>query len=124
MSWCFAEERTDSTDQLLGRLGAESALVPGLWILEVANVLLVAERRGRITAARSAQFLSVLQSLSIVVANTELVLAADLISLAREHSLSAYDSAYVALALRAGLPIATRDRDVAAAAAVLGIPVL
>jgi len=57
MSWCFEDEATPASDAVLDRLGAEQAAVPSSWPLEVANVLLVAERRKRLTEARASRCL-------------------------------------------------------------------
>ncbi len=58
MTWCFEEEATPATDEVLHRLSSESAVVPAHWSLEVANVLAIAERRQRISESESAAFLS------------------------------------------------------------------
>jgi len=71
MTWCFADERTVPTDALLERLKIESVVGPNLWTLETANVLLVAERRGRLTVAQTSQFVSTLLALPIVVAEPD-----------------------------------------------------
>src|ERR1035437_1868528 len=67
MSWFFEDEATPSSIAILDVLRARQALVPSLWPLEVANVLLVAERRGRTNEARSSRFVALLNSLPIVV---------------------------------------------------------
>jgi predicted nucleic acid-binding protein len=91
----------------------------------VANTLVVAERRGRINRAAAAAFLDLLAALPIVVDPESATHAwAGVITLAREPHLSAYDAAYLELALRRGLPLATRDQRLASAAETLGVPVL
>ena len=94
MGWCFAEEADALTEAALDRCRTEAAVVPGLWALEVINVLLVAERRGRIDTAGSARFLELLRGLPIDV-NWDLPLeeGAVLFDIARRHRLSAYDAA-------------------------------
>jgi predicted nucleic acid-binding protein len=57
MSWCFEDEATEESDAILDRLVHDEAVVPSLWEFEVTNVLLVAERRARITEAQAARFL-------------------------------------------------------------------
>jgi predicted nucleic acid-binding protein len=58
MAWCFEDESSDETWQLLDRLANDSVLVPGIWSAEVANVLLVAERRRRLTRPQARAFIA------------------------------------------------------------------
>jgi predicted nucleic acid-binding protein len=67
MAWCFEDEATDFTDRLLERLGSESAVVPSLWLLEVANVLIISERKGRTNQAKITTFLQLLGDLPITI---------------------------------------------------------
>ena len=122
--WCIDDERSVSTDALLDRLGEETALVPSIWVYEVANVLLMAERRKRITAAQASAFIEILLALPIKICELDRRDMADIVSRGRGLKLSAYDAAYVHLALKSGLPLATRDGDVVLACKALGIPVL
>ena len=93
------------------------AVVPCLWPLEVTNILIAAERRGRITAALAEEFLSDLKELSLTVDPVDVVLTFENIrQLAHEHNLTAYDAAYLELALRKGIPLATLDADLKKAA--------
>lgn len=125
LSWCFEDEADAAGDAVLRRLAAGSAAVPGIWPLEVANVLLGAERRQRITAAESARFLNLLEALPIEVdAHTAARAPREILTLARTHALSSYDAAYLELASREGIPLATRDKRLAAAAATLGVRLL
>lgn len=122
MSWCFEDEADARGDAVLRRLAASRASVPGIWPLEIANVLLAAERRGRIRAAESARFLALLEALPIEVdAHTAARATREILLLGREHGLSSYDAAYLELAARSGLPLATRDERLGAAAESLGI---
>ena len=66
MAWCFEDEATDDTDAVLDQLQGDEAVVPPLWQLEVTNVLLVAERRARITEAQATRFLDLLLRLPIL----------------------------------------------------------
>lgn len=120
MTWCFEDEATDPTDELLGRLVEEGAVAPGVWPLEVTNVLLVAERRRRITEAQSARFLTLLASLPIDVDIDQTQMGV-IAGIGRRHTLSSYDASYVALAERRGLGLATLDQNLRAAAAEAGI---
>jgi predicted nucleic acid-binding protein len=125
VAWCFEDEATPETDALLARLADETAAVPSLWPLEMGNVLTMAERRGRITTARLADFLASLDDLSITIdeATTSRALR-EILALARAERLTTYDAAYLELAMRLGVPLATRDRHLATASARLGTPVI
>jgi predicted nucleic acid-binding protein len=120
LSWCFEDEATDETDALLRRLASEHAIVPALWELEVANVLVVARRRGRVTEAEATRFASILSSLPIEIERSPALLG-ELIDGATRHGLSAYDAAYLLLAARTGRPLATRDKTLVRAAADAGV---
>ena len=125
MAWCFESEQTPRTQALLARLSTEEACVPALWPLEVANVLLVAERRKRITSAQASQFVMVLKSLPIRVEADDAAKVWDaVLPLARSQKLSSYDGTYLEIALRTGLPLATLDADLHKAATALGVTLL
>jgi predicted nucleic acid-binding protein len=110
MSWCFADEADGYADRILGRLAQDEALVPSIWPLEIGNVLLVAERRQRLSEADSVRFLALLAELPITVeSEPPQRLLRETLALAREHGLSTYDASYLDLAMRAGLPLATSD---------------
>lgn len=121
MSWCFADEATPYTEAVLTRLDGESAIVPTIWPLEVANVLLVAERRGRLTKAQTARLTAILRAMPISIDHTDvLVVLGPVLALGREHHLSAYDASYLELAMREGLPLATQDERLRTAASRAG----
>jgi predicted nucleic acid-binding protein len=126
LAWAF--DRTDQSEaeratRWLDRLARDEAQVPPLWHLEVVNALVIAERRGAIKVAQARNFLGKLTTLPIRThpekpdADRE-----HLFSLAREYGLTAYDAAYLALALQMAAPIATFDRRLAAAAVAAGLP--
>jgi predicted nucleic acid-binding protein len=122
LAWCFEDERTAPAVSMLERLRDQEALVPPLWLLELANGLIVAERRGRITRAESTRFLGLVGELPIRIDQTStLNLASSLMELAREYDLSAYDAAYLELALRLGQPLATLDERLRSAADRAGV---
>lgn len=125
MAWCFKDETTLYSEQILQRLQVEEALVPSIWPLEVINVLLTAERRNRITTAQADAFLEVLSELPI---NVEEIgwpqKTTALLLRGRSTGLTAYDSAYLDLALRAGCPLATQDNKILDAAAHLKVTLL
>ncbi|RMF31326.1 MAG: PIN domain-containing protein [Chloroflexi bacterium] len=124
MAWCFEDEASLYADAVLERLAKATAIAPIIWPLEVGNVLVVAERRGRITAAETVRFLDLLRQLPIAVeGGTASRIFGEILALAREQRLSTYDAAYLDLAMRAGLPLATQDAALRQAAARCGVPV-
>ena len=121
MAWCFEDECDRYADAVLTELTRSEALAPCVWPLEVANVLLVAERRRRLEEADSHRFVSLLGELPIRVEVTLSERALDrLLALGRETGLAAYDAAYLDLAMRSGAPLATRDRLLRKACRKLG----
>lgn len=123
MSWCFEDEYSEYGGAVLDSLDEGEAVVPAIWPLEVANVLLVAERRGRLAKADSSRFLALLAELSIVVEQErpERMLK-EIMALARDQNLSAYEASYLDLAMRLGLPIASQDTSLLKAAKKCGVP--
>ena len=125
LAWCFRDERTEATAKLLERVQTDAAAVPSLWHLEVANVLALAERRGRITPAESTELIALLETLEIVVdEETASRALGRVLDLARAERLTAYDAAYLELAMCLGLPLASKDADLCDAAERLGVSVL
>lgn len=125
MSWCFKDETNDYADLVLGRLTEAAAFVPSIWPLEVVNVLLVAERKNRLSESDSIRFLTLLSQLPIFVENERPEkMMKDLLALARASSLSSYDASYLDLAMRKGLPIATLDSRIIKTAKRIHVPVL
>jgi predicted nucleic acid-binding protein len=123
LAWYFKDEADPYADAVAGRFPAARAAVPLIWPLEVANAVLMGERRQRSTEAQAAQWLSFLGSLPIAVDDETSDRAwGEVLSLARAHRLSSYDAAYLELALRRGLPLATLDDKLRAAASALGVP--
>ena len=124
LAWLFHDEKNADADAIIGKLPALEMLVPRLWHLEVANVLLVGERRGRCTQADVTAWLAFLSALPIVVdPATEARAWSDTIALARQHGLTAYDAAYLELALRERLPLATLDAKLRSAAKAVGVAI-
>ena len=125
LTWCFKNEATAAADRVLERLAADAASVPAIWHLEIANVLALSERRRRITPARSAEFIALLETLEIVIdEETPSRALGRVLDLAREERLTAYDAAYLELAMRLGIPLASKDGDLCNAAERLGVSVL
>lgn len=125
MAWCFDDEATHYTDGVRDLLVDVRAAVPTIWPLEVANAAIVGERRNRLDETRCSRFFSLLNALPIVVDEETSPRAFRKIpQLCRAHRLSAYDAAYLELAIRRGLPLACLDGKLRAAAIAVGVPLL
>ncbi|WP_456387731.1 type II toxin-antitoxin system VapC family toxin [Desulfolithobacter sp.] len=110
MAWCFMDEESSYADVVLTSLESAEAVVPAIWPLEIGNVLVVAERRGRLSEADSVRFLALIGELPItVIQEPPDRMTREIVALARKHQLSTYDASYLDLAMRKGLPIATQD---------------
>ena len=116
-AWLFEDEASPETDNLLAHLKDGGASVPNLWHLEVSNVLIQAEKRGRITAPQIAARLQLLASLPITT-DTETAPRSfrEIMTLARAQKLTCYDAAYLELAIHQEVPLATRDKALIRAA--------
>ncbi|MDR2504171.1 MAG: type II toxin-antitoxin system VapC family toxin [Deltaproteobacteria bacterium] len=125
LTWCFEDEATPAADSLLIRLTNDGAYAPSLWPLEVLNALATAQRRGRITSEARQERLALLHELPIIL-DTETAEQAWTITnlLAERHGLTLYDAAYLELAQRLDLPLATLDADLRRAANAIGVPLL
>jgi len=120
--WLFEDEATPEADRLLDLVTEHGAVVPSLWYLECANGLAMAERRGRINGEGFARAIRLLHRLPLEVDNAAPSRALDdVLTLARAHGLTAYDAAYLELALRRALPLATHDGPLRAVASVVGV---
>jgi predicted nucleic acid-binding protein len=125
LAWCFEDETTHATDAVLERLTNEEAVAPALWRLEVANGLAMAERRGRLSVAALARSVALLQRLAVAIdAQGSERAFRDLLDLARSERLTVYDAAYLELALRLGVPLASKDIKLRQAAARPGLALL
>ncbi len=125
MAWVFPDEATDSTDALRESLIQDGAVVPALWPIEVANVLLVATRRGRISEVDWPPIRDALEALPIDIdPESCLRVLHTVLPIANKHALSVYDAMYLELALRLGLPLATLDHRLIAAGKAAGVEVL
>ena len=123
LAWYFADEADAYADEVGRQLPAVEAIVPTIWPLEVANAVLMGERRKRSTPAQAATWISHLLTLPITVdGETSAHALGAILNLARMQSLSAYDAAYLELAMRRGLPLATLDDQLKVAAAAVGVP--
>jgi predicted nucleic acid-binding protein len=125
LAWCFADEATPAADAVLDRLADEEAAAPALWRLEVANALAMAERRGRLSVAGLTRSVALLQRPAIAIdAEGSERGFRDLLDLARSERLTVYDATYLELALRLGVPLASKDIKLRKAAARLGLALL
>ena len=123
MSWCFEDEASGKADAVLERLRDEDAAVPAVWPLEVANVLLVAERRGRLSEAKANRFLELLSQLPIDVDSSPTDVPGT-VAAGRRHGLTSCDASYLVLAERLGASLATVDDPLAKAARKAGVQLL
>ncbi|MEY2341696.1 type II toxin-antitoxin system VapC family toxin [Acidithiobacillus sp. IBUN Pt1247-S3] len=114
----------DYAGAALKTLKEVQAFVPSLFALEAANVVAKVETKGLVAEADSQRFIVLLSRLNIVTDQATATHAlGDTLHLARRYKLSAYDAAYLELALRAGLPLATLDAHLAKASATAGVPI-
>ena len=126
MRWLLndgSDERLAYAAKVLDLLTQDTgeALVPGVWSLEVANVLVKAQAKGLVSEARASAFVGLLADMTITVdASTATRALGDTLQLARRFKLSSYDAAYLELALREGLPLATLDADLQSAMKQVG----
>lgn len=124
LSWFFEDEFDERAEAVLSLFPNARALVPSLWALEVANALRSAERRRRLTQERADRIVEDLLAFPIVVDPPDPGTMRRLLSLARQYDLAPYDAAYLDLALRENVPVATRDKALARAAAQAQLPSL
>lgn len=125
LAWALPDESSSYANSAIELLRGDDALVPGIWPLELANGLVMAVRRRRISEADAARSADLALGLSIVVVDSsQELLLRDIRNLATEHSLTAYDACYLDLAMREGLPLCTEDRALRSAARRTGVPVV
>ena len=119
LAWAFADEAHPTAEAALDLLQTEDGAAPALWWFELRNALLAGERRHRIDQATTSAFLRRLARLPIQIDRTPD--EATLLDLARRHRLTVYDAAYLELAQRRGLPLATLDQELLQAASDAGV---
>lgn len=122
LAWLLQDEANERTDALADRLEQEDAHVPPIWQLEVGNALMTAFRRKRISGGDFERCISVLSALPIEVDTTAGL--AGVLSIAQRFGLTSYDAAYLELAQRRGLPLATLDEKLRQACKALKVAVL
>ena len=124
LAWGFPDEASEYADGVLLALEGRAVIVPAVWALEIANAVLVAERRKRVKQQDVRRFVELLGGLTIIehsqtVADT----VSHVLPLARAYSLSAYEAAYVDVAVRQGAPLATLDRALQKAGRSAGLKI-
>jgi predicted nucleic acid-binding protein len=117
LSWCFKDGRRAETDAIGRMVSAHGAIVPSLFHLEIANVLLAAVRRRRVSFDDVNQALAEISLLPVAIDDeTPYRALSGILPLARSEGLTAYDASYLELAMRLDTPLATLDTELAAAA--------
>lgn len=121
--WCFEDENNEFTEGILQKLGNSTAIVPTIWPLEVANVLLISKKHKRLTEVQAASFIDALSVLPIVIdQSTSFRAMHNIFVLAGESDLTIYDAAYLEVAIREKIPLLTLDKGLIKAAKRLNIP--
>lgn len=125
LAWFFRDEKSAAIDAMWARTDAELLTVPTHWFAEVANGMLVGERRRRSTEAQAALTIELLDAMDVDIDGdgTRRAMTA-ILPLARRHQLTVYDAAYLELAMRRNLPLATLDTALAGAARAAGVTVV
>lgn len=120
--WFFGDEQDPRAEVAWERLREDRAIVPVQWWFEIRNVCLLGERRGRATEAQTDEFLRELPNFAIDFDSLPDQQA--VVELARRHRLTFYDAAYLELAQREGIPLATLDKELVTAARAEGVPLV
>ena len=123
LAWLFEDEGTEFTEAALAGLAVTPGWVPALWTLECVNVLAQAQRRGRLTAAKRQALVASAMSLPLNL-DTEQVAMNRIDALVDQFGLSAYDAAYLELAMRRSMGLISLDSKLVRAARAAGVPVL
>jgi predicted nucleic acid-binding protein len=124
LAWCFPDETSEHADAILAALEGKTLLVPAVWGLEIANAILVGERKNRLRQPEIRRFTTLLESLPLVQdAQPVGEYVSEVLPLAREYRLSAYDAAYLELSMRHGAPLATLDAKLQRAAERAGVEI-
>jgi predicted nucleic acid-binding protein len=124
LAWCFPDEASEYADRILVALEGHAILVPALRSVEITNALLMAERRKRVKPPEIRRFVELLDGLTVIIDSqsvTESV--SNILPIAREYGLSAYDAAYLDVAVRHGAPLATLDSALRKAGQKAGIEI-
>ena len=122
LTWMMSDENYPLADLAFVKIRREYAAVPAIWWYEVRNMLVINERRGRISAADSVQALQDIHRMRIRIGTVQD--HENLTDLARQFSITVYDAAYLELAIRERVPLATLDKALRIAAEAAGVPLL
>jgi predicted nucleic acid-binding protein len=124
LAWCFPDETSAYADFVLLALENQVAVVPAIWPVEVTNALVVGERRNRLHQPEVTRFVELLKALNIVQdAQPATEILSHVFPLAQRYRLSAYDAAYLDVAVRRHLPLATLDSGLRSASRSAGIEI-
>ena len=124
LAWCFPDEASDYADSVLLALENQTVIVPAIWAVEITNALLVGERRKRIRQPEVRRFTDLMNGLSVVEDGQPFAdTVSNVLPLAREYDLSAYDAAYLDVAVRHEIPLATLDAALQKACTKAGIKI-
>ena len=124
LAWCFPDETSEHADAILAALEGKTILVPAVWGLEIANAVIVGERSKRLRQPEIRRFTTLLESLPVVQdARPVTSYVSDVLPVAREYSLTAYDAAYLELSMRHSAPLATLDAKLQRAAQRAGVEI-
>lgn len=122
LAWCLPDEQSDYAAQTLDLLLDQQAIVPPLWHLEVMNVLLMAQRRNRLEKDKISNILQTLSNLNISTDKKHIEInEPNFISFAVKHQITSYDAAYLYLARRENIPLATLDKKMKQIAQNFGV---
>lgn len=121
LAWCFPDEDSDYAEMTRHAARQSDLIAPSIWPFEVANALLIAERKKRLKSGEAMRFLDLLESLDVDVEPGSAAVAIESVTVARGHSLSVYDASYLDLAVRRGARLATLDSSLAKAARNAGV---
>jgi predicted nucleic acid-binding protein len=124
LAWCFPDEASEYAEGVLVALKGRAIVVPAVWGLEIANAMLAGERRKRLKQPEILRFVALLEGLSIVQDGQRVSESvSNVLPLARDHGLPAYDAAYLELSIRHGVPLATLDAKLRKAAQRAGVKI-
>jgi predicted nucleic acid-binding protein len=125
LAWCFPDEASQYAETVLIALEGKRVLVPAVWPLEVTNALVVAERGKRVSQPEIRRFVELLEGLTIKEDSLPVAGSmSNILPLAREYGLSAYDASYLEVAIRHGAPLATLDSGLEKAGRKAGVEIL
>ena len=123
MSWCLNEDTIKASSKILNSITKKGIIVPSLWVYEVTNTLTVSVRRKKLTVADAHDLINNIQLLPIEFDKPTIENMSNIFNIANEHKLSAYDAAYIELALRTNTQIASFDKEVIKVSGKLGIKI-